>query len=770
MSTVTIGGQTFIRTEEGWVDKKTKVKAPEGLTKLLDNVAEEESPAGKKKRVRIDTSRPVVKLGKSEYVWDLNGKVWIDKKTKDPVNPAFSKLIEATYQSIEQGVTADDELFDKSKAAKTVVNNMGSTGQAAQQKVKKPTGGGQFPVANIKINSPIVTMIEKLAVIDSYLQQRLNNQKLTASKNITAAREQQIEGPAVDAQPAIDEERIDAQVEEENKKSNAAMIATAVGAVGLIAAQFDPVREAFSSVVDFAKGVYSYVSRFVGFMNESLESMTGRTPPQTGGAATPSATSSGTPSQPNVAGASSSSSSGAEDSNAASNSSAPSASTGSATPSRSQVSSASRSQASRVSPSTSAPPAAASEDIVVTAPRRSTGSSRSTSTRGSSGSPDATRTSAPPPASTPPPVQVSPDISEAANGTVWTGTDADGMKTFVRKINNKFETWTSADSTHYEIDASQAQAQISSRGLRNVNTGSDRRQPAGNAVDGYINPVDGYDINSGYGMRNHPVQGGKKFHTGVDIAAPEGTPVRAVKGGTVTKISNNQRPYSGFGNAVIIDHGDGYQTVYAHLSKFACRQGDVVQQGQVIGYVGSTGMSTGAHLHFIVQKTGIAVPNAGNTVNPAPLLRAGGVTIPAGMEGYDMESGGAGSSALQAAASAGWAMTEGAMEAVGNILKAAIDSGNMKTIGLGTQMADMTTSQSINKAARERNAEIAATRSADEPAAAASDPLNLNASVGSSTIQNLPTASDMAGVEYYLTRMGFPKIEYHRPGASSRVA
>ena len=138
MSTVTIGGQTFIRTEEGWVDKKTKVKAPEGLTKLLDNVAEEESPAGKKKRVRIDTSRPVVKLGKSEYVWDLNGKVWIDKKTKDPVNPAFSKLIEATYQSIEQGVTADDELYDKSKAAKTVVNNMGSTGQAGRVKTLAP--------------------------------------------------------------------------------------------------------------------------------------------------------------------------------------------------------------------------------------------------------------------------------------------------------------------------------------------------------------------------------------------------------------------------------------------------------------------------------------------------------------------------------------------------------------------------------------------------------------------------------------------------------
>jgi len=91
---VTIGGQTFIKTAEGWVDQKSKAKAPEGLLSLLNRLQVENSPEGKKKRVRIDTSRPIVKLGKTEYVWDLNSNVWIDKKTKDAANPAFSKFFQ----------------------------------------------------------------------------------------------------------------------------------------------------------------------------------------------------------------------------------------------------------------------------------------------------------------------------------------------------------------------------------------------------------------------------------------------------------------------------------------------------------------------------------------------------------------------------------------------------------------------------------------------------------------------------------------------------
>lgn len=289
---------------------------------------------------------------------------------------------------------------------------------------------------------------------------------------------------------------------------------------------------------------------------------------------------------------------------------------------------------------------------------------------------------------------------------------------------------------------------------------AEKTSAAQDTVNGYISPVEGHSINSPYGMRTHPVLKTRKFHTGVDIAAPGGTPVRAVKSGTVTKLSSNQAPYTGFGNVVIIDHGDGYQTVYAHLSQFACRVGETVRQGQIIGYVGSTGMSTGNHLHFIVQKTGFAAPSQGNTVNPAPMLRQGGMTIPASMEGYDMEGGGDGSMLEQVASSAG-DLTKGAMEAIGTILRAGLGSDTM-TPTSGSQLSTVndTMSGNIARAARERTATVAATKTPEPVATTRSDPVNMNSSTGSSTIQNMPTSSDKAGVEFYLTRMGFPKIIY----------
>jgi hypothetical protein len=85
-------------------------------------------------------------------------------------------------------------------------------------------------------------------------------------------------------------------------------------------------------------------------------------------------------------------------------------------------------------------------------------------------------------------------------------------------------------------------------------------------------------------------------------------------------------------------------------------------------------------------------------------------------------------------------------------------------------MSDMTTATSINNAAKQKNAAMAESRSSDDSTPAAMDPINLSAKTGSSTVQNLPTASDMAGVEFYLTRMGFPKIEYAKPMATSRMA
>lgn len=104
---------------------------------------------------------------------------------------------------------------------------------------------------------------------------------------------------------------------------------------------------------------------------------------------------------------------------------------------------------------------------------------------------------------------------------------------------------------------------------------------------------------SGYGYRIHPVYKTVKFHAGMDFTAPTGTPIYATGDGVVKSADNQGR---GYGNHVIINHGYGYETLYAHMSKFAIRSGQRVKRGQVIGYVGSTGLSTAPHLHYEVHK------------------------------------------------------------------------------------------------------------------------------------------------------------------------
>lgn len=105
---------------------------------------------------------------------------------------------------------------------------------------------------------------------------------------------------------------------------------------------------------------------------------------------------------------------------------------------------------------------------------------------------------------------------------------------------------------------------------------------------------------SGYGYRIDPIAGVKSFHTGVDLACPTGTPILATMSGKVTTTGINRV----YGNYVIIDHGNGYQTLYAHMSKIIATKGQWVSQGTRIGLVGSTGYSTGPHLHFTVYKNG----------------------------------------------------------------------------------------------------------------------------------------------------------------------
>ena len=111
-------------------------------------------------------------------------------------------------------------------------------------------------------------------------------------------------------------------------------------------------------------------------------------------------------------------------------------------------------------------------------------------------------------------------------------------------------------------------------------------------------PINGARLSSSFGMRKHPIDGFNKMHRGTDFAAPTGTPIMASGNGVIKKAGW----CGGGGNCVVIKHNSTYQTVYAHMSKFAkgVRKGTRVKQGQTIGYVGSTGKSTGPHLHYEV--------------------------------------------------------------------------------------------------------------------------------------------------------------------------
>ena len=115
-------------------------------------------------------------------------------------------------------------------------------------------------------------------------------------------------------------------------------------------------------------------------------------------------------------------------------------------------------------------------------------------------------------------------------------------------------------------------------------------------------PINGARLSSSYGKRKHPILGYTKMHTGTDFAAPKGTPIMASGDGKVTKAGW----CGGGGNCVKIKHNSTYQTVYAHMSKFGrgIKRGVRVKQGQIIGYVGSTGLSTGPHLHYEVIENG----------------------------------------------------------------------------------------------------------------------------------------------------------------------
>ncbi len=154
-----------------------------------------------------------------------------------------------------------------------------------------------------------------------------------------------------------------------------------------------------------------------------------------------------------------------------------------------------------------------------------------------------------------------------------------------------------------------AELERSSRELEELIRRSQSGQQLGTGI--YTWPTPGYgSITSAYGMRYHPILKTNKLHTGVDVGAPMGAKIVAADSGKVIYAGWQ----GGYGQTIIIDHGAGMSTLYAHQSRFAVSSGKSVSKGDVIGYVGSTGWSTGPHLHFEVRING-------NPTNPMSYLR-----------------------------------------------------------------------------------------------------------------------------------------------------
>jgi murein DD-endopeptidase MepM/ murein hydrolase activator NlpD len=149
-------------------------------------------------------------------------------------------------------------------------------------------------------------------------------------------------------------------------------------------------------------------------------------------------------------------------------------------------------------------------------------------------------------------------------------------------------------------------------------------------------PVKTAEFTSGYGIRSDPFRGGAARHAGIDLAAPIGTPIYATADGTVSNAGYNN---GGYGNLIKVDHGRGIETRYGHLSAILVSPGQHVARGQLIGRMGSTGRSTGSHLHYEVRIDGRAV-------NPIPFMKSNEYLIA-------MQKKGAGTHSMDAVALGG---------------------------------------------------------------------------------------------------------------------
>ena len=157
-------------------------------------------------------------------------------------------------------------------------------------------------------------------------------------------------------------------------------------------------------------------------------------------------------------------------------------------------------------------------------------------------------------------------------------------------------------ATSISVDKLIKEIEVQSRSLDEIEKLASNKEALLEAIPA-IQPIQNKDLTrvaSGYGMRMHPILKYRKMHNGMDFTASTGTPIYATGDGVVIKASRA----TGFGNVVYVDHGFGYETRYAHMSKFNTKKGRKVKRGDIIGYVGNTGLSSGPHLHYEVHKNG----------------------------------------------------------------------------------------------------------------------------------------------------------------------
>lgn len=177
---------------------------------------------------------------------------------------------------------------------------------------------------------------------------------------------------------------------------------------------------------------------------------------------------------------------------------------------------------------------------------------------------------------------------------------------------NRYKSLEGFQNSDMIIDASQKmdilskQLYIQSKSLDEIISLAEDKEDLLAAIPA-IQPVNNEDLTrvaSGYGWRSDPFTKARKMHKGMDFTAPVGTPIYATGDGVIDRADNRA---TGFGEHVEIDHGFGYKTIYAHLSKYAVKRGQKVSRGDLIGFVGNTGRSSGPHLHYEVHKNGKAI-------------------------------------------------------------------------------------------------------------------------------------------------------------------